>query len=302
VLYEGVEYKLFQDAQARVTYVVGEFYWKVAVGERVNSVDWIRPPFGISKEMTTSGAQEIAYSHARYLTRKEIEEAFHVEGLNRPVGVGPMQPYTGPKLLGAWLAMFALLLVVAMGLGVVLPDRLVLRKTFDLAAEPPVAGGPDNGRVAFSEPFELSGNYNVAVKAKASLDNTWVFIAGDLVDDSTGGLYSFELPLEYYSGVDQGESWSEGSRAGTKYLARPDKGRYTLRLETQWEAGKQPPPVTIEVREGVFRVPYFILALLAISILPLLSVIRQFSFEKERWKDSGHSPYASQSSDDDEEE
>lgn len=297
VQYGGGEYKLFQDAPARVTYVVGEFYWKVAVGERVNTVDWIRPPFGISKEVTTSGAQEIAYSHARYVTPKEIEKAFNVEGLNRPVAVGPMQPYTGPNLVGAWLLMLLLLLGVAMGLGIVLPGRTVLTKTFDLSAEPPAAGGPENGRVVFSEPFELTGKYNVAVKAKASLDNTWVYIAGDLVDDSTGGLYSFELPIEYYSGVEDGESWSEGSRDATKVLARPDKGRYALRLETQWEAGKQPPLISVEIREGVFRLPYFILALLAISILPVFGAIRQFNFEQQRWKDSGHSPYVSESAD-----
>ncbi len=302
VRYEGRTYKLFQDAPARVTHVVGEFYWKVAVGERVNAVDWISPPFGISKEVTASGAQEIAYSHARYLTPNEIEEAFKVEGLNRPVAVGPMQPFPGPTLLGPWIVMLLLLLGVAMALGVLLPGRMVLARSFDLAAEPPVADGPANGRVSFSEPFELSGNYNIEVEASSPVDNSWVSISGDLVEDSTGGLYSFEMPIEYYSGVDDGERWSEGSRDVTAHLARPNRGRYTLRLETQWEASKSPPTIYVRVREGVFRVGYFILALLAISIPPLIAGLRQFRFETERWKDSSHSPFASSAAGDEDEE
>lgn len=303
VHYDGREYKLFQDAAARVTSVLGEFYWKVSVGETVNTVDWVRPPFGISKEITTGGAQEIAYSHARYMTVAEIEQAFHVEGLNRPTTVGPIQPYEGPKLLGTWLFMLALLFVIAIVIGIRLPGKTVLSKDFDLSAEPAVAGGPDNARVSFSEPFELSGEYNLAIRGGSSIENTWAYAAGDLVNDATGSDYGFEIPLEHYSGVEDGESWSEGSRNKTVHLGRPDKGRYTLRLESQWEAGKTPPTIHVEVREGVFRWPYFIVALLVICVFPFIAVMKQFAFEAERWKESAHSPFAGlQSGSDDEDD
>lgn len=302
VYYDRKSYRLFQDATARVTYVVGEFYWKVSVGEKVNTVDWIAPPFGISKEITTSGAQEIAYSHARYLTRREVEDAFHVEGLSKPVTIGPMQPFTGARLGIPWILMTLLLFALAIGMAVLLPGRTVLEKTFDLASEPPVPGGPDNGRISFSDPFELTGRYNLVVKAYAPLNNTWVSVSGDLVEESTGGVYSFEFPIEYYSGVDGGERWSEGSQRKSRYLARPDPGRYTLRLESQWEAGKPGPPVQVVIREGVFRWPYFILAFLAISVFPILALLRRFAFESERWKDSSHSPFQSVTSGDEDEE
>jgi DNA-directed RNA polymerase subunit RPC12/RpoP len=306
VHYNGRDYKLFQDASARVTHVIGEFYWKVSVGEKVNTVDWVCPPFGISKEITTSGAQEIAYSHARYMTGAEVQEAFKVEGLNRPVTVGPMQPYTGPKLLGVWMFMLALLLITAIAMGVLLPGKVVFTKDFDLTAEPPVAGGPDNARISFSEPFELSGAHNLEIRGSAAVSDSWLYAAGDLVNEATGSDYAFEFPLEFYSGYEDGEHWTEGRREKTVHLGRPEKGRYTLRLESQWEAGKVPPPVRIVVREGVFRWPYFIVAFLVISVFPILAVIRQAAFESERWKDSAHSPFAAMQSggeeEDDEEE
>ncbi|MFP5246454.1 MAG: DUF4178 domain-containing protein, partial [Thermoanaerobaculia bacterium] len=260
VYYGGKQYRLFQNATAWVSYVVGEFYWKVEQGEAVDTADYIAPPFGISKELTKTGAREIAYSHARYMTPKEVEAAFNVQDLPRPRTVGPMQPFTGAKLGRTWLLLTILLIVAACVLSAMLPRKEILAQTFDLASVPAVEGAPDNARVLFSEPFELSGKHNVAIAGASPVQNTWTFVNGDMVNEATGVMRAFELPLEYYSGVDQGEAWSEGKRERNVYMSRPEPGRYVLRLEAQWEQGKMPAELRVVVREGVFRWPYFILA------------------------------------------
>jgi hypothetical protein len=74
VRYQGRTYKIFQDAVATVTYVLGEFYWKVEVGEPVRGIDYIAPQYGLSKEITASAeGQEVNVSHARYAQPEEIE-------------------------------------------------------------------------------------------------------------------------------------------------------------------------------------------------------------------------------------
>jgi hypothetical protein len=294
VQYDGRAYKIFQSATARVTHVLGEFYWKVSVGEKVDTVDWIAPPYGISKEITLGGAQEIAYSHARYMQPREVEEAFGVENLVRPSGVGPIQPYTGAKLGIPWVLMLLLLIAAAMILGASKPRRLLHRATYDLATMPAGEWGADptssSARVFFTPPFELSGRHNVEVRTSAPLQNNWVYLGVDLVDETEGQLKSFEMPLEYYSGVDDGERWSEGKHTRTMFLSAPKKGPHVLRVEAHWEAGKTPPPLTIRVREGVFRALYLVLALIAISIFPFFALIRQASFESRRWAESSYSP------------
>ena len=306
VHYEGRTYKIFQEATAKVTYVVGEFYWRVEVGESVDTVDYIAPPFGISKELTTTGAREVSYSHARYMQIEEVAQAFNVRDLTHPNTVGPMQPYPGAALGGLWWKMLLLLFVVAIVLAIRLPGKTVLNQTIDASEVPTSAASaamPENARMVFTEPFDLTGKHNVEIRGDASVNNSWLYVEGNLVDESSGRFESFELPIEYYHGVSGGESWSEGRRNRRVFLTPPPKGRYTLALGLQWEAGKTPVSLRVRVREGVFRWPYFILALLAISVVPVLSGIRRMSWESQRWKDSSYTPFGQwQSSEDDDDE
>jgi DNA-directed RNA polymerase subunit RPC12/RpoP len=303
VYYDQRTYKLFQEATAKVTYVLGEFYWRVEVGEAVDTIDYIAPPYGISKEVTRTGAQEVSYSHARYMPVGEVARAFNINDLPKPTGVGPMQPSPVSNLAGTWALMVFLLIVAAIVLAVRLPGRTVLDQTIDAAAAPQTEGMMDNARMIFSEPFELGGDGNVEISGLANLQNSWLFVDGNVVHEATGRFESFELPLEYYSGTDGGESWSEGRRRRRAFLSRQAPGRYSLALSTQWPAGATPPLLQVKVREGVFRWPYFFLAFLAISVIPGLAVIRWLSFEAQRWKDSAHSPFGNwETSEDDDEE
>jgi len=302
VYYDGRRFRLFQDATARVTYVLGEFYWKVAVGEQVDTADYIAPPYGISREVTKSGAQEVNYSHARYLTPGEVQEAFALpKELPAPSEIGPMQPYTGARLGKPFALLLILLIVTAVVVAATRPGRTLLDRTFDLTAMPADATTP--GQVFFTEPVQVSGDGNLVIEGFANVDNDWLYVEGDVVNTLTNELSEFSLPLEYYHGVDQGESWSEGRRWRRIYLSSPEKGSYMLRLAAQWEQGKTPPNFTLRVREGVFRWPHLLLALVVLAIPAFFAVLRQFGFETRRWKESAHSPYGTwESSDEDEEE
>lgn len=298
--YNGKNFKLFQDATARVTYVLGEFYWKVAVGEKADTADYIAPPFGISKEVTQSGAREINYSHSRYMTRREVQEAFDLKrDLPRPAGIGPTQPFPGPNLIGPFVVLLALLLVTTVVLQMSKSHRTLLDQTYDVSALP---AGEEPGRVFFTDPFEVSGRDNVMVEASANVDNEWLYVEGDLVNTLTNTYSEFAMPIEYYHGVDQGESWSEGDRDKRIFFSRPEKGSYALRIGVQWQDGRTPPSLRLTVVEGVFRWPYLIVAFLLVGVPGILALLRFINWEKERWKDSAHSPYSALESDDDDEE
>ncbi|MCA1618128.1 MAG: DUF4178 domain-containing protein [Acidobacteria bacterium] len=169
------------------------------------------------------------------------------------------------------------------------------------AAQAAGESGAEKTQVIFTDPIELSGGRNIRVSGQApNVDNNWLYVAGDLIDEQTGLVQQFDLPMEYYHGAEGGESWSEGSREQADYLPALPGGRYTMRLEAQWENWNQaaPPQVRVRVEQGVPRVVNLILVLVALSLIPLIALLRHFSFERRRWADSAFNPYDSGDGDD----
>ena len=122
-VWDGKTFKLFQRALAKVEYVMGEFYWKVEVGEEVAARDLICPPYSISVErsiapgltMPEEGKKgkkklnlgEVNMTLATYVPHAVIESAFSVKELPRSWQVAPNQPTpVEGKLFMNWL-MFA---------------------------------------------------------------------------------------------------------------------------------------------------------------------------------------------------
>ena len=296
----GKNYKLFQDAIASVEAVVGEFYWKVTKDERVRAIDYVAPPEGISKEISsTEHGREVNYSHARYMKPSEVEHAFGVKDLPKPEGVGSMQPNPVGHVGRTWWAMVGALILVAILLHVLLPNHEVLHQHIDLSTPDPAAASQplplvpkqEESRVYFTQPFKLSGGRNLVVEAKSNVNNNWVYVGADIINEQTGMLESFDLPLEYYHGYDGGESWSEGSNNKKVYLSSMPAGTYSMRMEVQYQ-GTNPnfPAVDVSVREGVFHWSHFIIALVLITIPAWLVAFRRWQFEQQRWAESAPEP------------
>ena len=305
VVYQGKTYRIYSAAKAIVEFVSGEFYWKVQVGETVGTADYIAPPEGISKE--TSGVKhtkEVNYSHARYMPVAEVEQAFNVKGLPRPSKVGMLEPYTGRSVFNLWAMLVAALFLMALLLAVTRPRREVFSQLYDFASLPVAAADvppaqQKNTRVVFTPPMQLSGK-NLEIEGYSEITNSWVYIGGDIGNESTGLLEGFELPIEYYEGYDDGK-WTEGNRRQVAYVSALPAGQYTMRLEAQWDEKTTPPPVMITVKEGIFRWPHFFLALVLITVPAFFFGFRRARFEGRRWEDAGYTQLGDKREDSDEE-
>jgi hypothetical protein len=129
------------------------------------------------------------------------------------------------------------------------------------------------------------------------VDNTWIYVDGDLIQEDTGLVQTFGVPIEYYHGSDSDGPWTEGSQTEESFLSALPAGKYTLRLEAQWERRTAPAEFTIVIRQGVPRLLNDVLLLLALSLVPLIVLIWHGSFEKRRWAESMYNPLASSESD-----
>ena len=311
VQFGSERYKIYQDAIARVEYVIGEFYWKVAVGEQTRAIDYVHPPFMLSmegslvqlgveetpdpaskkksKKVRSAPTGEINWSLGTYLKRDQVEKAFGMSGLPRTSKIAPNQLFPHKKVYKYWGLMLAATFVLGMMFMVTGPRKKVFEATYALQ---PVASA-EGTQVIFSDPFELKPRQNIRVTARADVDNSWVYVEGDLINQTTGDVQTFSLPVEYYHGVDDGESWSEGSQSPSVHLSALPAGQYVLRLEAQWEKWQQPVTLTVRVEQGVPRVLHWFLAMLLVSIIPVFVAFQHFSFERRRWADSDYSPFGS---------
>ena len=293
-LYEKRKFKLYQDTPARVEQVLGEFYWRVEVGETVRASDYIAPPWMLSREVSTSEegtTGEINWSLGNYLPAPDVAKAFTLPRLPQPWKVAPNQPFPQKKVYEHWLQFAFLALLLGFLLLFLGARQHVARQIYQLD---PVKIGEES-LVRFSEPFTLKPRQNVEITLSAPLNNAWIDIAGDLINQQTDNAQGFSLALEYYSGVEGGESWTEGNRSSSVYLSAPEAGTYTLGLDARWDRQEsQPVTFTIVVRQGIARPWHLIATLLALSIIPLIVAIRHFNFERQRWSDSVYNPYDSE--------
>lgn len=307
IKFRGQTFKVFQDAVARVEQVEGEFYWKVAVGEQARAVDFISPPQMLSKEISIlEGAEggkkrkvvggEINWSLGTYLPTKDVEKAFGLGGPLPPPStpVAPNQPFRHSGIYKYWAALAALAFIGGMFFLMSGARRPVFEQSYQLQ---PLAAA-DATQVIFSEPLDLADRQNIKVTASAGVDNSWLYLEGDFINEETGLVQQFDIPIEYYYGVQDGESWSEGGAVSDVHLSSLPAGRYTMRLEAQWD--KLPPRLGIRVEQGVPRVLNLFLALVALSVIPLIILFSHYRFEKRRWEDSAFNTSGTADDDDDE--
>ena len=291
VNYLGKEYQHFQTCTAAVSYVIGEFYWKVKQGDSAECADFVAPPLMLSKE---SSKNEIAWSIGEYIPKAEIETAFKAS-LPEPRGIAPNQPAPGSdsgrywKLFGL-LSLIALLLQIGFVAGA--KNQRAIQHSLTLA--------PNEATQSWSsEPFSIEGRRgNIAIRQNADVSNNWVYFDMALINTADGTVHKVGREVSYYSGYDSDGSWTEGSKNDEAFLSDIPPGQYVLEIDAESATDHKD---TLFATVAVYRdVPlwanFWALELLLLCF-PLLAWWRSWGFEVKRWAESDH-PKVTSSGDD----
>jgi hypothetical protein len=322
--YDGVKFTPFQQSALRVDYVIGELYWRVEVGEIVEAIDLIAPPAMLSRQSSTNEVNWSLSSYLSHADVKKAfgkrplsspigiaanqpyppgvglvmsmftaalltvgvvkcsrasDTVVHTETINIPSGPAP-QPSATPPVPATPVSKEG-------GLAGVPPNHDEISPPPPAPpppADPAAAPAEPAGHVMFSKAFNLEDR-NIEIETSASLLNNWAHVAIDLVNDKTGKFVSFDQSLESYSGIDDGESWSEGSSSASQVLGPMGEGEYVLRIEAQ-QGATTGVTSTIRIRQAVFRARWMFLAL-GILCIPFGIVLwHAHSFRKRRLKHS----------------
>jgi hypothetical protein len=187
-----------------------------------------------------------------------------------PVIKGP-RPNSYKFAYVAWGALSAITICLGVYFHSSAEERIVYSQTHKLGPLPKA----EATHVVFTDPIELKSRQNLEVAVSADIDNSWAWVGCDFINEESGLVEEFELPVEYYYGTEGGESWTEGRSSNETYITSLPAGRYTLRLEFQWEHFTSPLPITVTVKQGLARTLHLFLALLGISVIPAFLFMRQ---------------------------
>jgi hypothetical protein len=290
--YGGEVFAAFDSMTARTDYVLGEFPWRVQVGEPAACADFIAPPMMLSSESTGG---EITWSLARYMTGAEIWKAFQLPGYPPPAyGIFANQPSPYGGSVGSswrtWLWLNVGLAALIFLFMVISPGRVAFSDHYAYSQ----AVKADS---AFVTPtFQLDGREsNVKLSIRTDLDNNWAYFNFALINDQNGQTFDFAREVSYYHDSDG----SEGSRNNSVIVPGVPSGQYYLRVEPEMETGTPFMRYEIELRRNVPNYGFFAIAALLLLIPPVFTTVRRGSFEAARWRESDYAPATSGSGGDD---
>jgi hypothetical protein len=285
VPYQGRRFRKFDSGPAVVSWVVGEFYWRVATGESVLATDYIAPPFMLSYEKSD---QEVTWTILEYIEPAEIEAAFHIQSPHRTY-LGVNQPNAAAQKLRSVrrLALYALCaaFVIQVICAVIAKDSYLPLGNY------PLQHTASNETQLYG-PFELPASHSInEVVATGPIDNGWVELQGDLMNAATGQTYRFDNAFEYYHGYDSDGAWTEGSRQGSALIGAVPAGTYNLVVDAVSGSNSGSPlnsTLHIGLRHDVVVWRNFWIAVLLIVSYPAFLLIRSAVAERERWSDSDY--------------
>ncbi|MEH6459766.1 DUF4178 domain-containing protein [Chitinimonas sp. JJ19] len=284
------DYKHFQRCQTEVVQVLGEFTWKVRVGETSSVDDYISPPYLLSAEWTK---QELSWTMSEYLPVAEVTAAFKpTRALPEPVGIAANQPAPSSGS-GRYWAGFAGFAVLALLLQFVFVTRAWEKPVWQGQLDMPLGEAKAS---LTTPPIRIEGERNLVIRQDANLDNRWLYSDISLVNSKTGETFRLGREVSYYHGSDSDGSWSEGSSDDEALISDVPAGDYVLEVEAETEPGKPELSNRIQLVRDVPIWSNFWILLLLLLVAPLLAWFRSHSFESQRW---AQSDYASGEEDDD---
>lgn len=284
--YLGKNYKHFQSATAKTTFVLGEFPWQVRIGETAWCADYVDPPFMLSSE---NMGHEVTWSFGEYVSGADIWKNFKLPGhAPTPIGVFENQPASSGKSAGSvWLSfvvMASILLFMMIANYTISGNEKVFQQNYVFTQNKP------GQEPSFVTPvFELHGRESdVEVETNASLSNQWLYFNYALINDETGQAYDFGREVSYYYGRDSDGSWTEGSRHDSVIVPGVPSGRYYLRVEPESDANLGSMSYSITVTRDVPVLSLYLTALAALFAPVIFISWRRFNFEQMRWAESDH--------------
>ncbi|WP_166922526.1 DUF4178 domain-containing protein [Flavobacterium poyangense] len=251
----------------------------------IHMVEYIRPPFMISIEKMSN--VETTYL-GEYISKNEIAKGFPNGILRYQTGVSVTQPFYFNLNNTAIIFCFFALLIISSN-WYIYKDQ-AKQQVFDKE----ITFDQYNNKELISDSFELKGgSAPLSILVATEVDNSWANVDVALVNERTNEEIHANKDIEYYSGYEDGTSWTEGNQSEEFNICGVKEGKYHLLITPQ----KAPE----DVRNNVMRIKVvwnepssrnvWLVIIFMVVVLAIIWYAR-LNYEKRRWSDSNYSPYS----------
>nr|WP_262915983.1 DUF4178 domain-containing protein [Chitinophaga filiformis] len=286
--YEGNSFDLFNSYSYNVVAARGEFPGNAFNDGKTKCWEFISPPIMWNREQ--SPEEGIVWFKGWHVDADQLKEALG-DAIIRPtqIGIGAVQP-------NGYISLMNLARNTLIAIGVLIVLHLAFTSGSSerqLFANEVYFSDSSKVQTAVINDIHLEKRQsNVMLEFYSPVQNTWMDLEATLVDTKTGTEYSVNKGVEYYSGVEDGEHWSEGSQNGTVYINEVPRGDYTLKLEATRETTYY--PLKSFTITGYYDVPNTRNLFICIGLLLLWPIFKYFSTyfsERQRWSNSPYSTF-----------
>jgi ribosomal protein S27E len=265
-LYETKKYKFIESGSQKLIYVDGALPWIAKIDSIVQYTDAKSGNTLLSEDITLDDAEnprEIEYFKGKAIPKEEILKSFPDLNIgNRPITKIPGEKFLKYFSIAASIILLSLLFALDNSESILTENY----KQSDLLS-----------KEVYSKPFEIQRvDETIEIKIETNVDDSWTHLGVALYNTKNVEVISGEdLGIEYYSGVDDGESWSEGSKSESIYWKIKDPGNYQIILTA---FGGETPLETTSIKMEVLKNasqtwPFIIISILWLTI-PLMFFIK----------------------------
>ena len=208
-------------SQARTDYVLGEFYWRVRVGDTAELEQYEAGSSQLVKEVS---GEEIIWSRGFKLDTDAVRAAFKLAPLPQARPHPSERAWTIRVLWTGVAACVLLVLLYGIGFGAS-HSMLVYSHAYRLTAA-------DRSRPIASPAFTVPDRGgNLRIDLNAPVQNNWASFNLSLVGEGGTPTFDASSEIEYYTGYDSDGSWEEGSQAAQIMFRSIPGGVYRLIVE-----------------------------------------------------------------------
>ncbi|WP_425097711.1 DUF4178 domain-containing protein [Tropicibacter sp. S64] len=281
VHHDGESFRYLETTKSRLTFVEGEFTWAPTVGEATTTISAMSPTAML--DFSETGTEREIY-RSEYLPQAEVKKSFGIKpGDLVARGVHALQPYKAGEN-SAFLAYAS---------GLAAACSLIIAIT--LSSLPGFEVLPQQEISIRALPYELTFDLNdtsrlATIRIAANVSNAWSYFEMDLTDPDDVPVFEAGRTVEYYYGVENGESWSEGNRSSRITFRPPEAGTYTLTIDQPeadtWGGGRNATAVTVSVREGLSTGFWMYFLAAGFAVLAAVTYGRKHLHRARRWSHS----------------